>query len=317
MLMDASQPATRPDHGARRRTAVAVIGGGAIGAYLAAAAEDAGHDVTVCVRSPLDQLEITRDGKRHVLKARIVTDPAGARPAPWVVVATKAQDAGGAATWLKRLVVPDTVVVAAQNGVGHEERLRPLVGRAVVVPALIYAAVERVAPGRIVLHTGERIVVPQGAPGAAFARLLAGSGIAVVEDADFLTASWRKLLSNIASNPVTALTMRRVGVMREPAIRELVRGLLREAVAAGRAEGAKLSERDIEDVLVLLTRFNPSGGSSMLYDRLAGRPLEHQHLTGAVVRAAERHGIAVPLNQTILTLLEALDTGLRGADHAR
>jgi 2-dehydropantoate 2-reductase len=45
----------------------------------------------------------------------------------------------------------------------------------------------------------------------------------------------------------------------------------------------------------------------MLFDRLAGRPLEHQGLTGAVVRAAERHGIDVPLNRAILALLEGLD----------
>ena len=51
----------------------------------------------------------------------------------------------------------------------------------------------------------------------------------------------------------------------------------------------------------------PDTGSSMLFDRLAGRPLEHQGLTGAVVRAADRHGIDVPLNRAILALLEGLD----------
>lgn len=50
----------------------------------------------------------------------------------------------------------------------------------------------------------------------------------------------------------------------------------------------------------------------MLYDRLAGRPLEHEFLTGAVVRAGERHGIATPLNRMLLTLLRAVDRELRG-----
>jgi 2-dehydropantoate 2-reductase len=43
----------------------------------------------------------------------------------------------------------------------------------------------------------------------------------------------------------------------------------------------------------------------MLYDRLAGRPLEHEYITGAVVRAAEQHGITVPLNRAMLALLRA------------
>ena len=57
--------------------------------------------------------------------------------------------------------------------------------------------------------------------------------------------------------------------------------------------------------------YNPSGGSSMLYDRLAGRPLEHEFITGAVVSAAARHGIAVPLNEALLALLRALDRSMR------
>jgi len=57
--------------------------------------------------------------------------------------------------------------------------------------------------------------------------------------------------------------------------------------------------------------YNPTGGSSMLYDRLAGRPLEHEFITGAVVNAAARHGIAVPLNEALLALLRALDRSMR------
>lgn len=45
----------------------------------------------------------------------------------------------------------------------------------------------------------------------------------------------------------------------------------------------------------------------------AGRPLEHDLLTGAVVRAAERHGIDVPLNRAILALLQGLDESIRSS----
>jgi 2-dehydropantoate 2-reductase len=66
-----------------------------------------------------------------------------------------------------------------------------------------------------------------------------------------------------------------------------------------------LSEADIEPTLEEYAKFNPDGGSSMLYDRLAGRSMEHDHLTGTVVRLAERHGLPVPLNRAILALLRA------------
>ena len=41
---------------------VAVVGAGGIGGILAAAAHEAGNDVTVCVRTPIDRLVIEREG---------------------------------------------------------------------------------------------------------------------------------------------------------------------------------------------------------------------------------------------------------------
>ena len=44
----------------------------------------------------------------------------------------------------------------------------------------------------------------------------------------------------------------------------------------------------------------------MYFDTLAGRPLEIEALTGAIVAAGERHGIATPLNRALLTLARAV-----------
>jgi 2-dehydropantoate 2-reductase len=141
------------------------------------------------------------------------------------------------------------------------------------------------------------------------ASLFAGSGVGVRQSEDFLTASWMKLLGNLAANPMTALTARRMEVMHDRGIRELALSLLEEAVAVGQASGAKLAKDQAQKTLAELSGYSHSGGSSMLYDRLAGRPLEHDYLTGAVVRAAARHGIDVPLNRAVLAILAALSEG--------
>ena len=44
----------------------------------------------------------------------------------------------------------------------------------------------------------------------------------------------------------------------------------------------------------------------MYFDRLAGRPLEIEALTGAVVATAARHGLRTPLNRAFLALLRAV-----------
>lgn len=290
----------------RCRQRVAVIGAGAIGGFYAAAAEAAGHEVTLCVRRPVDELVVEIGGAARRASVRIVMQPAEATPHPWVFLATKAQDTEAAAPWLARLAAPGTRVVVLQNGIDQVERVAPLAPGAEVVPTVVHTSAEKVAPGRIVLHTGQTLVLPAGSTHRLVAELFAGTGVRIEAQTEFTTEAWRKLMGNVSVNTITALTQRRIGVMHEPDIRELARGLLTEAVQVALAEGAKLAADEVERTLAVYSAFNPNGGSSMYYDRLAGRPMEHEHLTGALVRRAERHGLPVPLNRAMLALLRAV-----------
>lgn len=71
------------------------------------------------------------------------------------------------------------------------------------------------------------------------------------------------------------------------------------------AAGARLSAADVADRLDFWTHLDAGTGTSVLEDRLAGQPTEHEEITGAVVRAADRHGVDVPLNRAVLALLTA------------
>ena len=292
-----------------RRT-VAVVGSGAIGCVMASQAKIAGHDVTLCARTAFDRLLVEENGVESETRVPIVTQPDEIAAVDWVLLATKAQDTKGAAPWLERLVGPGTIVVALQNGIDHEQRLQGVAPaeRAAILPALVYVAAERIAPGRVVHRNGRRIIVPQNDAGERFRLLLAGSALEIALDRDFPRAAWRKLLSNLAANPLTTLTLRRLDALKDPDMAHLAEQLLIEAVTVARAAGVALDSRDVRATLDLYGRFDEDGGTSMLYDRLAGRPLEHEHITGTVVQLAERHGVEVPLNRTILTLLRALDS---------
>jgi 2-dehydropantoate 2-reductase len=78
-------------------------------------------------------------------------------------------------------------------------------------------------------------------------------------------------------------------------------------VAVARAEGANLADDEPARAMATLFTFSGELGTSMYFDRLAGRRLEVEALTGAIVAAGARHGIATPLNTTLLTLLRAID----------
>jgi 2-dehydropantoate 2-reductase len=292
---------------ARSRSRVAVVGGGAIGGYLSALAHDAGHDVTLCVRTPFEQLVVDKDGGSRTVPVRVATEPSAVAPADWVVVAVKAQDTEGTAGWLTALAGPDTVVVVAQNGIDHLARVQPLAPQSTVLPVLIHFTIEPVARGHIRHSVGNRIVVPDDDAGRRFADLLEPSGVEFVFEPDLLTAAWRKFLGNVLANPVTALTLRRSEVFRDEAIRRVGEIVLTEAIEVGRAEGARFADDELERTLELFRNVPPENGTSMLFDRSAGRPMEFEAITGTLVAAGRRHGIPTPANEVLYGLLAAVD----------
>jgi 2-dehydropantoate 2-reductase len=274
---------------------VAVIGAGAIGGYLSARLVEAGRDVTVCVRRHPGSLVLETGGAERTVPVSFAVSPGQVRPVDWVIVTVKAHHDPSA--WLSGLVGDRTTVMVVQNGIDHLDGPN--------VPALAYIAVERTPEGHLVHRKGNRLVVPEGAAAEAVDGLFGGT-VEVRPQADFLTAAWRKLLTNLAPNPVTALTLRRMDVLQSPGMPDLVRSVLTEAVAVAVADGARLSDADVRATMDFYAGFSGDDGTSMLYDRLAGRQMEHEHITGAVVERARRHGVPTPINETLLTLLRAL-----------
>jgi 2-dehydropantoate 2-reductase len=290
------------------RQRIAVIGLGSIGGVVAgllAAAKR--HDIVACVRRPIERMTVERTEGAIEAPIRALTDPTAAQPQDWVLLCTKVQDTASSGPWLQRLCGPTTRVAALQNGIGHAERLAPFVGEAAVIPTIVYYNGERLAADRVRYRRGGEydFAVADNAEGQAFAALLEGTPLRTLLADDFKTLSWRKLLVNAVGNPVSALTLQRNAVFRRDDVAALCLALLEEAATVGRADGAQLAADEAAQSLARLTAIPPDAGSSMYFDRLAGRPLEIDALTGAVVEAAERHRVPTPLLRMLLTLARA------------
>jgi 2-dehydropantoate 2-reductase len=257
-------------------------------------------------------LVVETNGEVVSIDTPVITDPADVDVHPWVFLATKAHQTAGAAPWLQALCGPDTVVVVLQNGVEHIERVAPLAGPATVLPAIVRYGGEMVAPGHVRHYTYGYLFVPDSGPGHRLADLLLGSDAEVHPVDSFQEQAWSKLVTNVAANAIPALTLQRFPVFRRPDVAELARRLMLECIAVADAEGVELSEALAESEVERMASLPDDVGSSMLYDRLAGRPLEFDALNGAVVRAGLRHGIATPLNLALSTLLAAVSESTAG-----
>ena len=290
-------------------TTVAVVGPGAIGGTIAAwlSRNPEVGDLILCVRTPLDRLVVeTPDGDVIEARPRVVTDPAQVTaPVDWVLVAAKAYDLEAAARWLTPLVGPETRVAVLQNGVEHVERFSPWVDPARIVPVVVDLPAERSAPGRIQHRRSGTVMVPAGDAGEAFCALFAHSVIAASTTDDFVSVAWTKLALNCAG-AVCALTGRPSGVVNEPGMAEVMRGMVAECVRVGRAEGAILDD-DLPDLVVERTIASPADSiNSILSDRLADRPMEWDARNGVIVRKGAVHDIDAPLNGMAAAILRAL-----------
>jgi 2-dehydropantoate 2-reductase len=146
---------------------------------------------------------------------------------------------------------------------------------------------------------------PHGAMGDCFVSLFAGTQAAAEAVDDWTTVAWKKLCHN-AAGVLSALLMKPAGVLREDDIGEVALDIVRECVAVGRAEGAKLEDDMPEQVLAAARRTSVDSINSLLADRIAGRPMEIDARNGAVIRLGSKHGIPTPVNNMAATLLRAM-----------
>lgn len=281
---------------------IAVIGAGAIGGTLAAWLART-HEVTVCARSPLADFEIETPEGPIRASPRILTDPAAAEPVDWVLATTKAYDCAAAAAWLPGLMAPDTRLAVIQNGVEQRERF-PMVPQQRTLPVIIDLPAERTGPGRIVQRRDGTIHVPEGETGEAFVALFADTVIDARTTPDFVTAAWRKLAINCAGI-VSAITRRAAEVAHDEGAAEVMRALVRECIAVGRAEGATLPDELAYQVVEWTRKAHPDSVNSLHADFVSGRPMELDARNGVIVRLGAKHGIATPLNQALAALLGA------------
>lgn len=288
---------------------VALIGAGAVGLCLAAAFMQAGWQVVVCgARARFPQIEETEGTDTHTYSIRHAATPADIGPCDTAILAVKSHQTQDVSAWISAFNRASATFLVAQNGLGQKERVAAYAPHANILPAIVYFNAQRFVPGRVTLKRigTYDLCVPDDAAAQYFADVLQKGGMRVQVTADMATALWLKLLANITANPITTLTGRRTGIMQECAIQAAARQIMAEAVKVGKAEGAKLTAQHVEDILLWLQTIPAESVTSMLQDRQAGRELEYEALTGYVVKAAEKHGIDVPLNHLVLSLLSSI-----------
>lgn len=298
-----------------------------MGSVFGARLQDAGHKTTLIdVSEPLvrkicaDGLTVIRDGSETLVEISASTEVGAVDDAMDVVIFfVKCYHTAQAAESARPLIGSKTLVASLQNGWGNGDVLAAAFDPKQIVVGVTYNSAT-VRDLGVVAHTNEgaTIIGPYTGDTTAVASPLADAlsdaGFAVTATPNVKAAIWKKLVLNAATLPTAALTGLTGGeLVLSQEMLDLVDAVTREAVAAAQAVGIDLdADEQVENVLAICERVGP-GKASMLQDVEAGRRTEIDVITGAVVRAAKTHRVAVPANEALYALVTGFERarGLR------
>lgn len=285
---------------------VAVLGPGGVGGLLAALLSRAGHRV-ICLSGEETAATLRTDGIRvrsarfGDFTARVEADTELREPVDACLVTVKHTALVAALRRVPAAAPGDGLLVPFLNGVEHPALLRDRYRPDRVAPAVIRVESTRVAPG-VIAHTSPFAEIDLAGTDVPRARLdalaatlgAAGPDTRVKEDE---TATLWAKMSFLA--PFALLTTRHglpIGDLGTRHGDELTALVAETAAISGACGGPS----DPARTLARYEAFPPAMKSSMQRDAEAGRPLELDAIGGALLRAAERHGIPAPVTRRIV-----------------
>jgi len=310
---------------------VAIVGAGAIGAWIGDALDRAGWAVSMVARGATlaalreAGLRVQRGGEIRCSHPR--AGSAGELGVhDYVILTVKAQILPELAPQLAALIGPSTVVISGTNGIPwwffhdfggalanlslrsvdpdrSQERTFP---RQRVLGSVVHASARLLSPGHVQVVAADRLILgePSGRLTRRVEEVVAAlrSGDINAEASDRIRhAVWSKLWGNMNMNPISALT--RSGTSRmlaDPDVRDLCVRMMEEMQLCARRLDLHMDMTPAERIAV--TQRLGDFKTSMLADLESGRPLELAPQLGAVAEIADRLGIPAPFMHSILGL---------------
>jgi len=307
---------------------IAIIGTGAMGSVYAGLLADAGLDVCA-VDIWSEHIEaINRDGLRvsgasgeRVAKLRATTNARDAGAADLVIIATKASGVEAAAKDAREILAPDGIVLTIQNGLGSAERVADIVGEDRTVSGVVCGFGASIkAPGHVHHNGWEFVRLGEYGGGKItprlerVAELWKRGGFRVLLFEDIHQLVWEKFICNVAFSGTCTLTGLTIGeVLADPDAFKIAAGCAAEAYAVAKAKGIAVDMSDPVEYVRVFGQKIPGARPSMLLDHLAKRRSEIDVINGAVPRVGAQVGVPTPVNETVVALVRARESGFAPA----
>ena len=258
------------------------------------------------------KIETLSTGEVSTVNPTASDNPEAVKGSDIFVVFVKSTATDIVASNFKALAGENTIVVTLQNGLGNEDILKKHFGGGNTAAGVTSQGATFAGPGHI-RHAGNgpthlcmsdknnEKLVP-------FIEELRKAGFETEAEDNIESLVWSKLVINVGINALTALTGLTNGQLLDfSETKDLMKDLVAEAVAVCDKAGIKLTYDDPLSVVYSVSEKTGLNRSSMLQDFDRGSKTEIDFINNAIVREAEKHGIAVPVNKTVAALIRTID----------
>ena len=291
---------------------IAIMGSGAVGAYVGARLQAAGADVTFIARGAHLQamqqhgLSIQMPGKDLSLpQVNATENPSSIGHVDLVIFAVKLTDTAAAAQSLRSVVSEQTRVLTLQNGIDSVGMISKELPDAKVRGGVIYVSAVIDSPGVIKSPGGFHRVVADNASNdpvmrafSSLAEKCTALDVSLVDDIN--TIIWEKFMGLAAFSGCTSLLRARAGeIFSHPESTAFMQQLINESVAVATAHGQQVREGLADEYMKTLRAAPPSFRSSMSEDLERGKPLELPWLSGRIHQLGLQLGVATPAHTAV------------------
>ena len=236
-------------------------------------------------------------------------------PPDLILLCVKGYDLPQAAAAIKNVVGENTIILPLLNGVDIIERIRPVLAEGIVLPACLYVGTHIESPGVINQSGGKGIIIfgPDRNHPAYTAEnvkaLFTKTGIKFEWYADPQPKIWEKYMFIAAFGLVTALYGEALsGVMRIPAHRDLVQGIMQEIYTISVKKNIGLPATIVEMSMQKAANFPSDARTSFQRDIESGSRFNEGDLFGGtILREGKALGVATPVTEAVYQqLIEAV-----------
>ena len=304
---------------------VSILGVGAIGTVVAANLASTNAEVHLHVRGERGAVQMV-DGLRVRGQQRLDVDATrflfSCEELPFdaslhqasdvVILACKSYVVADLVQRAVEFLKPNGVVFALSNGLGHVETLARTLGPSQVLAASTTHGAYLTPEGHAIWAGmgGVDLASPPLGPSldrvTEVVELLNEGGLDATTQLDASALVWNKVMLNLAINPLAALAGLENGELLDPGLFATCMMIYREASMVAVMERVDHpSEHEFEELLRHVLEQTRDNTCSMLQDIKAGRRTEIDALNRAIVERAEQHGLSVPINQMLASLIEA------------